>query len=596
MMTETKVPSRFRRGLTRVLATIGGFSVAVLLLLVLVPLIFFRGTPVPGRVIIELDLTPGLVESVPEDPVGAIIGRNEMTIRDAVEALKRAESDDRVRGLVARVGSANLSMPQVEELREAVASFRATGKPTIAFAETFGEFGSGRGDYYLATAFEEIHLQPSGDVGLTGLIAEMPFVAQTLELVGVEPEMGHRYEYKDAVNVFTEEEMTDPQREATERVLTSMYENLVAGIAAGRELSAAEVRRLIDTGPHYGQEALQAGLVDRLSYRDEVYDSLRVRVGGGEYLYAQRYLAGAGRPHDQGPQIALIFGTGAVQTGSSQVNPLAGGTVMGSETVTRAFRAASESEQVRAILFRVDSPGGSYVASDAIWRETMRARQAGKPVIVSMGSVAGSGGYFVAMGADRIVAQPSTITGSIGVYAGKMVVEELSSKLGITWDNVQVGGNATTWSLVEGYSPEERARLEAGLDRVYEDFTAKAAAGRGLSRDSVHALARGRIWTGADAMRFGLVDELGGMSTALRLAKEAAGIDPGQEVTLRVFPRERSLLEMLFEPASSSSYPATFAGVVTLIDLVERLVAQLAATGLLGPRGSLTMPGIPQIR
>jgi protease-4 len=595
-MTDTKTPSRFRHGLTRVLAVIGAFSVGVILLLVLLPLIFFSGTPVPRRVILELDLAGGLVENIPEDPIGAILGRNEMTVRDAVEALNRAEDDDRVRGLLARVGSGNLSMPQVEELREAVESFRATGKPAIAFAETFGEFSSGRGDYYFATAFDEIHLQPSGDVGLTGLIAEMPFFARTLELIGVQPEMGHRYEYKDAVNVFTEEEMTVPQREATERVLTSMYDNLVAGIAAGRNIPEEQVRRLIDTGPHYGEEALQAGLVDRLAYRDEVYDSLRTRVGGGEYLYAQRYLERAGRPHNRGPQIALIFGNGVIQTGSSQVNPLAGGAVMGSESIARALRAASESDQVRAILFRVDSPGGSYVASDAIWRETVRAQSAGKPVIVSMGSVAGSGGYFVAMGADKIVAQPSTITGSIGVYAGKMVVDELSSKLGVTWDNVQVGGNATTWSPVAGYTPNERARLEAGLDRIYDDFTTKAAAGRGLSRDSIHALARGRIWTGADALRLGLVDELGGLDTALRLAKEVAGIDPDQEVTLRVFPRERNLLEILFEPETSSSYPATFARVAAVIDLVDRLTAQFAASGMLGSRGSLSMPGVPRIR
>ncbi len=595
-MTESKSPGRYRRVLTRVLAVIGGFSVAVFLLLVLLPLVFFRGTPVPGRVILELDLSGGLIEHIPEDPIGAILGRNEMTVRDAVDALKRAETDNRVQGLLARVGAGNLSMPQVEELRGAIESFRATGKPAIAFAETFGEFSSGRGDYYFATAFEEIHLQPSGDVGLVGLIAEVPFLAQALDRIGVEPQMGYRYEYKDAVNLFTEEQMTDPQRVATERVLISMYDNLVAGIASGRNLEPAEVRRLIDTGPHYGREALDAGLVDHLSYRDEVYDSLRARVGGGEYLYAQRYLERAGRPHNRGPQIALIYGTGAVQTGSSQTVPLGGATIMGSETVTRAFRAAAESDRVRAILFRVDSPGGSYVASDAIWRETIRAREAGKPVIVSMGSVAGSGGYYVAMGADRIVAHPSTITGSIGVYGGKMVVDELSSKLGVTWDDVRVGGNATTWSVVQGYSPEERARLEAGLDRIYLDFTTKAAEGRGLSRDSVHSLARGRIWTGADAVRLGLVDELGGLDAALRLAKEAAGIEPDEQVTLQLFPRERNLMQILFEPSSSSSYPATFAGIAALMEFADRTVSQLASMGVLGPRGSLTMPAVPAVR
>jgi protease-4 len=581
---------------SRILMGIGAMTLALFVMVVILPLLFFRGEPVPSRVILELDLERGIVENVPQDPVNSLLGRNTLTVRDAVEALERAKTDDRVRGLITRVGASGIGMAQAEELRAAVVSFRESGKPTVAFAETFGEFGSGNTDYYLASAFEEIHLQPSGDVGLTGLIVETPFIAQMLEDVGVEPRMGHRYEYKDAVNLFTEEQMTDPQREATTRVLTSMYENLIAGIATGRGLSQGEVTRLIDGGPYLGEEALRADLVDQLSYRDETYDGLRERLGGGDFLYAQHYLGRAGRPHSSGPQIALIYGTGAVQTGASEINPLAGGTVMGSETITRAFRDATESDAVRAIVFRVDSPGGSYVGSDAIWRETVRAREAGKPVIVSMGSVAGSGGYFVAMGADRIVAQPSTITGSIGVYAGKMLIDELSAKLGVTWDNVQVGENATMWSLVEDYSPEEWARVEAALDRIYGDFTAKAARGRGLSPDSIHALGRGRIWTGADAQRLGLVDDLGGLDLALARAKEAAGIDPDQEVTLRVFPRERSLLEMFLEPESSSSYPAAFAEVAAVARGLAAIVDELGYTGLRLNRGALSMPEVPRVR
>lgn len=592
MSNESPPPSRPRGGFGRSLLLAIGIVCGFLVLLIAVPLVFFRGPGVPPSVILELDLSGGLVESVPDDPIGAILGIDQLSLRDVVDALERAEDDDRVKGLIARVGAGSLSMPQVEELREAVAGFRASGKPAVAFAITFGEFGNGRNDYYLASAFDEIHLQPSGDVGLTGLIAETPFIGRALDELGVEPRMGYRYEYKDAVNLYTEEEMTAPQREATGRALTSMYETLIAGIAEGRGLAPAEVQRLIDTGPHMAGEALEARLVDRLSYQDEVYDGLRERVGGAEFLFADSYLGRAGRPHSFGPSIALIYGTGAVQTGSSSVNPLAGGTVMGAETVTRAFRDAIESDAVRAIIFRVDSPGGSYVASDAIWRETIRAREAGKPVIVSMGSVAGSGGYFVAMGADRIVAHPSTITGSIGVYGGKMVLGELSSRLGITWDDVRVGGNATMWSAVEDYSPEEWARLEANLDRIYLDFTTKAAEGRGLSRDSVHTLARGRIWTGADALRFGLVDELGGMNTAIRLAKEAAGIEAESTITLREFPRRRTLVQSLFE-SESSGYVTAVAG---LIEGVRGIAAELSALGIIGPRGELSMPGAPRIR
>jgi protease-4 len=232
------------------------------------------------------------------------------------------------------------------------------------------------------------------------------------------------------------------------------------------------------------------------------------------------------------------------------------------------------------------------VASDAIWRETIRARDAGKPVVVSMGSVAGSGGYFVAMGADRIVAQPSTITGSIGVFGGKMLIDGLSERLGVTWDDVRVGGNTTMWSLVEDYTPEERARLEASLDRIYADFTGKVAEGRGMTRDSVHALARGRIWTGADALRLGLVDELGGMDVALRLAKEEAGIDPDTEVTLREYPRAGTFLERMLQ-RETSSYPASMVAVARLVRFMEGVAAELRAAGVFGAGGALHMPQLP---
>jgi protease IV len=594
-MTEEKRSTRFGSCITVVLAALGAMTLGLLLLLLVFSLVL-RGERVPRRVILELDLERGVIENVPPDPLGALIRRDDLTLRDAVEALKRAESDDRVLALVARVGGGGLGMAQIEELREAVTSFRGTGKPALLFSETFGEFGPGRAGYYLATAFDEIHLQPSGDVGLAGLIAETPFLAGTLDRLGIQAQMDHRHEYKDALNLLTEEQMTPPQREATERLLTSWYEHLIGGIAAGRGVDPATARRLIDEGPYYGGEALAAGLVDGLSYRDEVYDSLRARVGGGEFLFVQHYLRRAGRPHTRGPTVALIFGTGAVLRGESKIDPLIGGAAMGSETVTRAFREAIESDAVRAIVFRVDSPGGSYVASDAIWRETVRAREAGKPVIVSMGDVAASGGYFVAMGADRIVAHPSTLTGSIGVYAGKMVIEELSESLGIAWDDVRVGGNTTMWSSVQEYSAAEWARMQAALDRIYDDFTAKAAAGRGLSRDSTHAIARGRVWTGADAERLGLVDELGGFDVALRLARELGGIEPDERITLRVFPRQRTFLEMLLQPRPSGSYPTGIETLVQAAAMVDPLLRQLRELGLFPPRGVLTAPPLPALR
>jgi protease IV len=591
MEERERTPGRARRFFGRFLMGLGGLMLLFILLMV-AGLLFGRGERVPARVVLELDLERGLVEHVPDDPIAAALSREQLSLRDVVEALHRAAGDDRVRAVVARVGSGGLGLAQVEEIRDAVIAFRASGKPAVLFSETFGEFASGQGGYYLATAFDRIYLQPSGDVGLAGLISENPFFEGTLERLGVEPRMDHRYEYKNALNVFTESEMTEPHREAVEAVLRSSYENIVAGIASGRGLTPAAARQVIDNGPYYGEEALQARLVDGLAYRDEVYESLRAEVGGDpEFLFVRRYLRAAGRPFTRGDEIALIYGTGTVQRGSSDFSPLTGGSAMGSETVTRAFRSAIEDDKIRAIIFRVDSPGGSYVASDAIWRETVRARAAGKPVIVTMGNVAGSGGYFVAMAADRIVAHPSTITGSIGVVGGKMLLNDLSENLGVTWDDVQVGGNATMWSTFNDYTPREWQRVQALLDRIYLDFTTKAAEGRGLPRDSIHAVAKGRIWTGADAQRLGLVDELGGFHVALRLAREAAGLEPDAPIHLRVFPQEKSFLQLLMGRGERNSYPTTADAAVRLLRDLQPLVRLARRSGLMGPPGPLSTPG-----
>jgi protease-4 len=295
-------------------------------------------------------------------------------------------------------------------------------------------------------------------------------------------------------------------------------------------------------------------LVDELAYRDQAYDKVKQRAGAGaELLYLDKYLERAGRPHEHGPRIALIYGIGAVQRGSGGFDPMSGSSAMGADTVAAAFRAAMDDDKVKAILFRVDSPGGSYVGSDEIWREVVRARQAHKPVIVSMGNLAGSGGYFVAMAADKIVAEPGTITGSIGVLGGKLVAHGTWDKIGVSWDEVHDGAHARMWSMLEDYSPAEWARLEASLDRVYVDFTNKVAEGRKLPKTRVLELAKGRIWSGEDAKAFGLVDELGGYATALRLAKEAAHIPADSDVELCEFPRPKGVIEQLLAKGPDNS-------------------------------------------
>ncbi|KAB2967249.1 MAG: signal peptide peptidase SppA [Thermoanaerobaculia bacterium] len=546
---------------------------------------------VPDRVLLEVDLERPVVEDKPDDPVASAILGDAAPLRDLIEGLEVAAKDERVGALVARLGATDMGMATAQELRDAVLAFRAGGKKAIAWAETFGEFGPGNTAYYLATAFDEIYLLPSGDVGLTGVILESPFLAGTLEKVGLVPRMGQRHEYKNAMNIFTEREFTAAHEEAMRGIASAWHRQLLEGIAAGRGKSAEEARALVDRGPFLGAEALEAGLVDGMAYRDEVYEKAEAAAGASaERLSLAKYLERAGRPHEKGTAIALVYGVGGVARGKSDFNPLTGQFTMGSDTVARALRDAVEDDEVKAILFRVDSPGGSYVASDAIWRETERARAAGKPLVVSMGDVAGSGGYFVAMAADKIVAQPGTITGSIGVLGGKFLTQGMWSKLGVSWDEVHEGAAATLWTGLADYDPAQWQRFQAWLDRVYDDFTAKVAKGRNLPRETVFEIAKGRIWSGADAHRLGLVDALGGMDVALRLAREQAGIAPDAAIELKRFPKRKTPLQALLAQLGNGNETATVALVEALetVRPLARLAARLGVTG--EPRDALALP------
>jgi protease IV len=511
-------------------------------------------------IVLELDLTAEILETVPQDPVGRIVARRRTGVRDLVDGLGRAAEDDHVVGLVAKVGPSSTGFARVQEVREAVRDFAASGRPTVAWADSFGEFGPGTVPYYLATGFDEIWLQPSGDVGLTGVVVEARFLRGTLDKLGVRPQFGQRHEYKNAANTIQETALTDAHREALNGIATSVADQLVEGIAEARRLSVDQVRELLDRAPLSAADASEAGLVDHVGYRDEAYAALRARVPADTRLrYLARYRVGAAEklaramrvPRKRG-RVALVHAVGPVRSGRSGRGPLPGQAI-GSDTVTAALRAAGRDEHVRAVVLRVDSPGGSYVASDAIWREVAQLRRHGTPVVASMGDVAASGGYFVAMGADAIVAQPGTITGSIGVVAGKAVVDGLLGRAGIGFDDVAVGERARMFSSTHGFDDADWAKLDSWLDRVYEDFVGKAAAGRGMTRDAVHEVARGRVWTGADARERGLVDELGGLARAVELARRRGDLPDDAPVV--PFPHV-SPLERLRPPESSEDAAA----------------------------------------
>jgi protease-4 len=483
-----------RKLIIGLLAVIGGLAVLAFLIMILsLAIVAPVHKSVPGKVILEMDFEKPLVEYVSDEPLARALMREVMTVRDVVDALERASKDKRVVGLVAMVGSARMGIAVIQEIRDAVVRFADSGKFAVAYSETFGEFGPGNGAYYLATAFDEIYLQPSGDLNLTGLMYETPFLRGTLDKLYVEPRMDHRKEYKNAMNIFTEREYNQPHREAIEALMNSQFSQIIGGITKSRSLAEERVTELVDQAPLLGAEAVKASLVDGLLYRDEVYELVKARVEGAKLLYLGRYLERAGRPHKKGPKIALIYGVGGVHRGESEYDALSGSSSMGSDTVSAAFREAVADKKVKAIVFRVNSPGGSYVASDAIWREVLKAKEAGKPVIASMGNIAASGGYFVSMAADKIVAQPGTITGSIGVIVGKLLTRDFwLEHIGVSWDEVHTSDNAALWTSTQDYSPQQWQKVQDFLDRVYDDFTAKVAEGRQMSVEEVLKVATGR--------------------------------------------------------------------------------------------------------
>lgn len=553
------------------MAVVGGIVLSMVALAVYIAA-DNREPALPPRIALRLDLDKSLSESPPDNPLAQFTMDGHVQLQDIIDGLDRAAKDDRVGSVIATLSANHTGMAKAQEIRDAVLRFRASGKPAILFSESFGEFGAGTVEYYIASAFSQIWLQPSGNVSITGYLLENPFLRDSLDWLGVQPRFAGRYEYKSAIETFTEKAMSGNNRESLETLMSSWYGQTVDGIARARNLPADQVEALVNRAPFLAQEALDAKLVDRLGYWDEA--EAEAVKGGAKAVDLRRYLAASRPDLAHAPKIAVIYGVGAVQRGKGDGSPIGGTQVMGSETLSKAFREAAKDPAVKAILFRVDSPGGSYVASDTIWHEVARARAAGKPVIVSMGDLAASGGYFVSMGADKIVAQPGTITGSIGVFSGKMVLTDLWKKLGINWDGVHRGDNAPMWSTNSDFSPEAWGRINVMLDRIYADFTTKAAQGRNLKAEDMDSRARGRIWSGADAKRLGLVDELGGMDVALKLGKQSAGIAPDSPVALVPYPKPKGPLEFLSEVMGDDEAPARIAGLSANADLAR--LARLA--------------------
>ncbi len=525
----------------------------------------------PEKVILKVKLTGPMTDVVAASPLEVLMPSRRMSLFDMVSSIDAARADKRVTGLVMDLSGADLGMAEAQELRASILGFRAAGKLTRAFADSF-EGPRASAAYFLATAFERISLQPSGLLDIRGLSITTPLLGRLLDEHGVKAEIQTRHEFKGAATPVTAKSLPGPVRANHARAVESMFEQLVAGIATGRDLTPSAVRTLIDAAPLVAREARSNNLVDGLAYWDQA--SAPPVTGDNSILlpdYARAIAAEAleedENENEERARIALISAEGEIVRGRGQ--SLGNRDQTASDKLVAAIHEARKDPTVKAMVLRVNSPGGSYVASDSILRALEKTRDAGIPIVVSMGNVAASGGYFITLAADHVVARPATITGSIGVLGGKISVGDLLSRHGIDSAEVSAGANATMFSPLRPFDDDERERLSKILDEIYGDFTAKVAQRRRLSPTDVDAAARGRIWTGEDALRHGLVDVLGGFEDAISLARQSAGLEPGHKAPPTIFPRRGSPLEQLLDTIEEGDVPSLAAGLGDLIRILR---------------------------
>jgi|WetSurMetagenome_2_1015567.scaffolds.fasta_scaffold02414_11 protease IV len=467
------------------------------------------------------------------------------SVYDLTMALDRAAKDDRIKSLLLDVGSFPTGFAKMQELRDAIQRFKASKKPVWAYFE----FAS-NGGYYLCSSADKVYAPPSANLLLNGLAADVPFYRGVLDKVKVEPQLYHVGKYKSYSDTFMLKEMSEAQREATNAILDSLFGQLVSGVAQGRHLSEESVRQTIDAGFLWGEEIQKHGLVDGLWYKDQVEDGLK-KVNGNSEKWQRVDVEDYIRDHRAGTtagakkSLALVLASGSIVSGDESAKVAMGDSSIGSDSMVRLLKKAGENKDIAAVVLRVDSPGGSALASDVIWRQVAVLRKT-KPVVVSMSDVAASGGYYISMGADAIVAQPGSITGSIGVVSGKFVFRGLMDWMDYRQETLKRGQNADLFSAYDKFTPEQEKLIQGQMEGFYKTFVTKAAEGRRKTYDQVDQIAQGRIWSGEEALKIGLVDRLGGIDTAIALAKEKAKIGKDEPVRIQIYPRPKSLLEALF--------------------------------------------------
>jgi protease-4 len=557
-----------------------------LLLLVLAWLMGGRGPRVEDGTVLVIDLEGSYVETHATPLLSRLLGSPERPLIDLLSELAKAERDERLSTVVFRIRPVSIGWGKADEIRAAIARLSERGRRTVAYLEV-EKYGANR-EYFIATGADEIYMAPGSRNPFVGLAAEYLFLGGFMEKIGVEVEYERIGKYKSAVESFAESKMSEANREMTTALLDSVYGRFVEAIAEARSLTPEQVHAAVDAAPATPTEMREHGLTDGIGFFDEILERVREAeekrpvMKGAEYARVDPSSVG----FDPIASFALIYGTGPVVTGGGS-SGASGRQVFASTTISEAFEAAIEAPDIDAIIFRIDSPGGSAMASDLVWRATQRAREKGKPVIASFSDAAASGGYYVACGADRIVSQPATLTGSIGVFVLRPMLAGLFEKLGVGVEAMTRGEHADLLLASRPLSPSTRRRLRADVRGVYETFVGRVAAGRGLTPEAVDAIGQGRVWTGTQASEIGLVDALGGLRTAVLEAKSAIGLDADADVVLVSYPLPRSLAQQMAEAlgvsvratVSSLSLPSAFRQLVTTLQVLP------AGTPLLIPPG-----------
>jgi protease-4 len=517
-----------------------------LAVLVAVVTLYFAGddgVQLVDDVMLRLTLNQPLADYSPTPEVPFFGYETSPSLVDVYQALHAARSDVRVKGLVVHIQRAAFGLAQAEEIRRQIRAVADSGKVVECYLETAGEGVNGTLAYYVATACPTITLAPAGELNVVGLFLDASFLRGTLDKLKIEPEFEHVGAYKSAAESYTEYQHSSSARQALSSLLDDLYAQVVGDMAAGRQLEEARIRRLIDGAPYSAAEALELQLVDRLAYPDQFEEALRETLETAwrwleidDYDLPSRLLGSS--------KIAIAFAQGTIVRGRSGVDPWTRQRYIGSDNFGKVLEGLIEDDSIAAVILRVDSPGGSAQASDLLLRQVERLA-AVKPVVVSMSSLAASGGYYISAKAQHIVAEATTLTGSIGVVAGRLVTGRFQEELlGISHDTLQRGANADFFSSLESFDPTQRQRFITMMSGVYDTFLDHVANGRGMEVEAVDAVAQGRVWTGHSALGIGLIDEIGGFDAALAAAAEAAGVVVG-DTRLVLYPRPPTLFEFL---------------------------------------------------